>query len=345
MGKVASEFLSVSLALILTLGLAACGGATKETAKEATKGAAKETTQQANKEKYPTRPISVIVSFAAGGGTDLGARTLLPYVEKELGVPMTVINKPGAGGWVGWLDLMNAKPDGYTIAMINTPNLITGYLDPKQNYKFDLNSFSLIGNQVTDAGVIAIRKDEKRFKTMKELVEYAKKNEVTITSTGIAGDDHIASLKLNKGQGTKFNAVHNKGVAESITAVLGGHVDVLFANVGEVTTLHNNKEINVLAVMAEKRAKSLPDVPTLKELGLGEIYSWSARGFSAPKGVDPEKMKILTAAFEKAINNPEHIKKMADMGLEVDYQDPAAYLKALQAEEKSVIGIKDLLGW
>ena len=341
MKKVASKLLSVLLVVILTLSMAACGSTAKDTSKEASK----ETPKETPKEKFPTRPISVIVSYAAGGGTDLGARTLMPFVEKELGVPMTVINKAGAGGWLGWLDLLGAKPDGYTIAMINTPNLITGYVDPQQKRKENLDSFSLIGNQVTDAGVIAVRKDEKRFTNMKELVEYAKKNELTTTSTGIAGDDHIAALKLNKEQGTKFNAVHNKGVAESITSVLGGHVDVMFANVGEVTNLYNNKEINVLAVMSEKRAISLPNVPTLKELGLGEIYSWSARGFAAAKGVDAENMKILIAAFEKAIKNPDHIKKMADMGLEVDYKDPAAYYKALQSEEKSVNGLKSLLGW
>lgn len=343
MGKVISKLLAASLVVTMAFGLAACGTKAGTTAGKDSGAAA--STQSASKEKYPTRAISIIVSYAAGGGSDLGVRAMAPFLEKELGVPVTVINKPGAGGWQGWLDLLNAKPDGYTIALINTPNLMSGYLDPSQKRKENLDSFSLIANQVTDAGAIAIRADEKRFTNMKELMEYAKKNEVTTTSTGIAGDDHVAALKLNKKFGTKFNAIHNKGVAESITAVLGGHVDVLFANVGEVTTLYNNKEIKVLGVMNDKRAKSLPDVPTLKESGFDGVVSWSARGFAAAKGVDEEKMKILRAAFDKVINNPDHIKKMADMGLEVDYKDYNEYYKSLKAEEEGIKGIKDLLGW
>jgi tripartite-type tricarboxylate transporter receptor subunit TctC len=326
--------------------LAACGAKTGTTSsKEAASTASAQTAKAETKEKYPTRPISIIVSYAAGGGSDLGVRALAPFLEKELGVPITVVNKPGAGGWMGWLDLLGAKNDGYTIALINTPNLMTGYMDPSQKRKENIDNFELIANQVTDAGAIAIRADEKRFTNMKELVEYAKKNEVTTTSTGVAGDDHIAALKMNKKFGTKFNAIHNKGVAESITAVLGGHVDVMFANVGEVTTLYNNKEIKVLGVMNDNRAKSLPDVPTLKESGYDGVVSWSARGFAAAKGMDEEKLKVLRAAFEKVIKNPDHIKKMADMGLEVDYQNKDGYAKALKLEEKSILEIKDLLGW
>ncbi len=340
------KLLAASLAVSMALSLTACGGKTGAASGGAQDGSATPAAStETKKSNYPTRPINIIVSYAAGGGSDLGVRAIAPILEKELNVPITVINKPGAGGWLGWLDLFSAKTDGYTIALINTPNLITGYMDPKQNRKENLDNFALIGNQVTDAGAIAIRADEKRFTNMKELIEYAKNNEVTTTSTGIAGDDHIAALKLNNKFGTKFIAVHNKGVAESITSVLGGHVDVLFANVGEVTTLHNNKEVKVLGVMNENRAKSLPDVPTLKESGYEGVVSWSARGFAAAKGIGEEELAVLVAAFEKAINDPEHMKKMEDMGLEVDYQDPKAYYEALKAEEDSIIEIKGLLGW
>lgn len=334
MKKMISKVLSLSLAVVLSLGVAACSNTKSETA-----------SNKNLENKFPTQPIEVIVSFAAGGSSDLGVRALMPYVEKELGVPMVVVNKPGAGGWVGWEELLHATPDGNTIALINTPHLITGYLDPKVNREENLDNFEFIANHVTDPGVIAIRKDEKRFTNIKELMEYAKNDVLTTTSTGIAGDDHIAALKLNKKFGTKFNTVHNGGASESVTSVLGGHVDVLFANVGDVKTLAKSDEIKVLAVMAEQRSDLMPDVPTLKENGYDGVVSWSARGFAAPKGVDADKLKIIRESFEKAIKNVEHGKKMEEMGLQVDYQGKDNFLKSLKGEEKGIVEIKDLLKW
>lgn len=295
--------------------------------------------------KYPDGPIKVIVSYSAGGSSDLGARLLMQYVEKELGVPVVVENKPGAGGWVGWEQLLNSEPDGNTIALINTPNLMTGYLDPTTGRDESLESFELIANHITDPGVIAVNKDDDRFNSVEDVIQYAKENTVTTTSTGALGDDHIASLKLNKNLGTKFNAVHNGGAGESVTAVLGGHVDVLFANVGDVTTLYNDKEVKVLGVMSNERSTLLPDVPTLAEEGYDGVVSSSSRGYAAPKGVDEEVLKVLRDAFEKAIANEEQIKKVQETGLQVDYQNSEEYLEFLNEEENGIKEINDLLGW
>lgn len=340
----------LTLLMIFTLvatTLVACGGT--ESAPAATnEGETKAETKTETKSEapdFPTKPITVIVSYSAGGGTDTGARILLPYVEKELGVPVNVVNKPGGGGWIGWTALATAKPDGYTIGYINSPNLMTGYLDPKYKREHNLESFEPITNHVTDPGAIAIRVDEDRFTNVKELIEYAKKNDLTATSTGVGSDDHYASLKINHKYNTKFIAVHNKGSANSRAAVLGGHVDVLFANVGELTTLHKNGEIKIIAVMTKERSPFLPDVPTLEESGYPGVYSWSARGLAAPKGVDPEKLEILRAALEKGIKNEEQIEKMGEMGLQVDYKDGADYIQVLKSDEQSVIDLKELLGW
>ncbi|MDK2877418.1 MAG: hypothetical protein PWR06_134 [Thermoanaerobacteraceae bacterium] len=300
--------------------------------------------QEVKKDDYPNKPITVIVSFAAGGGTDVGARVLLPYVEKELGVPLNVVNKPGGGGWVGWTELVNANPDGYTIGYINTPNLMTGYLDPQYNRKENLESFALIANHVLDYGAICINPKETRFKDAKELFEYAKEHEVTCSTTGVNSDDHIAIMKFNKYFGTKFVPVHTTGAAEGKASVMGGHIDLYFANVGEVTVPHKNGELKAVAIMAPERSKFLPDVPTCEELGY-KVYSWSARGIAAPKGIEQAKLDKLVAAFEKAINNPEHIKKMNDMGLDVKFLKGDDYMKLLKDDEKGVLEVSDLLGW
>jgi tripartite-type tricarboxylate transporter receptor subunit TctC len=296
-------------------------------------------------DKYPAKPISVIISFAAGGNTDVGARILFPFVEKELGVSLTILNKVGGGGWVGWTSLVNAKNDGYTIGYINTPNLITGYMDPRLKRGKSLDDFEPIANHVTDYGVISISKDEKRYRNIKELVEYARKNTLTATTTGANGDDHIAMLKMNKHFGTRFVPVHFPGTAQQRAALEGGHVDVSFSNVGDTNIAHKDGALRIVAIMAPSRSKFIPDVPTLAESGFPGIVSWSARGIAAPKGIDPKKLEILKAAFVKSLSDPEHLRKMEGMGLTVDIRSGDDYKKMLKEEEDGVMGLKLLLSW
>ena len=294
---------------------------------------------------YPDKPISVIIGFSAGGNTDVGARILLPYVEKELGVPLTVINKPGGGGWVGWTSLVNAKPDGYTIGFINTPNLITGYMDPAFKRNKTLADFDLIANHVTDFGVISMNKDEKRYSDIKSLMEYAKTHELTASTTGANGDDHIAMLKVNKKYGTKFVPVHMTGTAQQRAALQGANVDVSFSNCGDTNIAYKNGDLKILAIMSPKRSPIIPDVPTLAESGYPDVYSWSSRGIAAPAGLKPEILKKLTDAFVVGLKNEEHLAKMAKMGLQVDLQIGEDYKKMLAAEEDGVTDLKDILGW
>lgn len=341
------KWVSISISLIVILMLVACGS-TQEASKPADNSSSSSSSSSSNntssEEKFPNKEITIIVSYAAGGGTDVGARILVPYLEKELGVPVNILNKPGGGGWIGWTELAEANPDGYTIGYINTPNLMTGYLDPQYNRKHNLESFAPIANHVSDPGAIAIRVDETRFTDIASLMEYAKNNKLTATSTGVGSDDHYASLKLNHKFGTQFEAVHNKGSAESRTSVLGGHVDVLFANVGELTQMHKEGQIKIVAVMSQNRSPFLEDVPTMKESGF-EVFSGSARGLAAPKGVDAEKLEILRKALENAITNEEQIKKMGEMGLEVDYQSGDDYIQLLKNDEQGVLDLRGLLGW
>lgn len=294
---------------------------------------------------YPEKPISVVIGFSAGGNTDVGARILLPYVEQELGKPLTVLNKPGGGGWVGWTSLVNAPSDGYTIGFINTPNLITGYMDPAFKRDKTLDDFVLIANHVTDFGVISMNKDEKRFSDIKSLIEYAQTNELTASTTGANGDDHIALLKLNKKYGTKFVPVHMTGTAQQRAALIGGNVDVSFSNVGDTNIAHKNGELKIVATMAQKRSKFIPEVPTLEEAGYPDVYSWSSRGIAAPKGLDPAIIKKLQAAFIKGLENPEQLEKMDKMGLQVDVKFGEEYEQMLAAEENGVKELKEVLGW
>ena len=294
---------------------------------------------------YPSKPITLIVSYGAGGVTDLGARILRPYVEKELGVSVRIVNVNGEAGWAGWKQLLVAPADGYTLAYINTPSLITGYLNPYNNRKENLDDFSLIANQVIDYGAIAIRPDETRFTTIRELAEYAAAHEVTTTSTGVASDDHLAVLKMNKVLGTKFVPVHAANTGRLRQGVTGGHIDVYFGNVGELTLSHKAHKLKVIALLAPERSAFLPDVPTLEE-GMGAtVYSWAARGIAGPPGLPPDKEAVLTAAFLRAMKNEEFATKMAEAGLVLRPMDGAAFRGLLEKDEAGIRGVSGLLNW
>ncbi len=326
--KKKSLFFVTVILLVSMLVLAACGSSSDDNAAE----------------NFPDKPVTLIVPWSAGGGTDTGARLLQPYLEDELGVSVTVVNKTGAGGWIGWNDLANADPDGYTIGLANSPHIITGYINPTLNRDKDLDDFIGLGMHVVDPDTVSIRPDEDRFTNLDELIEYAQNNEVTVTSTGEGTDEHLVILNLNKEMGTNFVPVHFDGAAESRSSVLGGHVDVLVANLGEILSLYHDGDIEVLGVAAQERSSFMEDVPTLAEQGV-EVYQESSRGFLAPAGTDPEVVQILEEALEKAINNEEHIEKMTELGFGVRYETGEDYMSILKDDEQVVIDLKELLGW
>ena len=327
-----------SLFFVASLTISMISGCSQSTAVN------ESSTSRDNKQQsdYPTRPITVIVSGSVGGGTDVGTRMTTAYWEKELGVPMPVSNISGARGQA-IINLAKAKPNGYTIGMLSVPLLPAFYLDPEtQSKKISLDSFTPIANLVSDYGVICIRAEEKRFTNVKELFEYAKKNEVTAAAASFGGDDHVAILKINKASNTKMVPVFLKSTTECLAGVLGGHVDVLFANVSEV---YSNKQLKVIAVMSKTRSPYLPEVPTLEESGYPNIINSSSRGILAFGKLDPASRDILVRGLEKVNKNEEYLKKMKDIGMQIEFIPGEEYKKFLIKEEETLISIKSLFGW
>ncbi|MFA5026537.1 MAG: tripartite tricarboxylate transporter substrate binding protein [Candidatus Methylomirabilota bacterium] len=299
----------------------------------------------AAKAAFPSKPITMIVPFAAGGSTDVGARLLAAEAEKLLGQPIVIVNKPGAGGWLGWRDLLQAEKDGYTIAHLNDLAIILGILDPQQKRKNTLDDFAPIVAHVIDYSTISAHPKETRFGTIKELIEYAKTHEVTGTSTGPVSDEYLLMLSLNEAFKTKFIPVHNKGAAESLTAVMGRHVDVMFGNVGDTAVPASNGQVKALAVAAEKRSKFMADVPTVKEVTGVFVEGYSSRGIGTRAGVDPAILKILIDAFEKAANSQAFKANMAKQGFESSCVTGADYMKMMKKEEADMKKYGPLLGW
>lgn len=347
------KILSIVMASAIALSLAACGssGTATTTAASAETEAAKADSAEAaaSDVNYPGgKTITMICPWSAGGGSDNGVRMLVPYLEKELGTTITVINPTGGSGWVGWEQMLAAPADGMMISLVNWPTLMPGYLDPSYQRNHSLDDFTLIANHVTDDCVIAINKDETRYTTAEEFFEYAKNNEVTFGTTGNGTDDHILMCKLNDALGTKLVQVAASGWADNNAAIQGGHIDATAANVGEVVNAVKDGEMIVLCVFAEEENPLLPGVPTFDSLGLTDksVIGSSQRGYAVKAGTDPQIIEILDKAFEAAINNQEHIDEMATkLGLKVDYIPSDEYTAEVKEQEQTLIGMSDIMGW
>ncbi len=279
---------------------------------------------------FPNRPINLMVAYPPGGSTDIGARIVASIAEKALGQPVVVVNKGGAGGQVGWTDLIRQKPDGYNIGFINLPGLNTVILDPERQAIFDINSFTPIINQVLDPGVIWVRADSP-YKTMQDIVDAAKKAPGTIraATTGILSDDHLAILMVEEAApGATFRIVHLEGGAAQMKETLGGNVDVSFDNVGSIVKQVQGGQVRAITILDGQRSKFLPDVPTTKEAGYPTVLSNSTRGIAGPKGMDPKVVAKLADVFKKAMEDADHIKRMEDVGLSLKVMVGAEYKKA-----------------
>lgn len=301
-----------------------------------------ESNQEGTKSDFPNKPVTLIVPYGAGGGTDVTARLLAEPLEKALGQPVVVQNIEGGGGWNGWGQLANAPKDGYTIGYVNIPNVFAGYLDPAMNRQENIDSFIMLMNHVTDPGVIAVKADSE-FNTMQDVIDYAKANpgKLSITAHGFGGDDYLGIKQIEQATGVEFNIVHNNSTAESKTQVLGGHVDVLGANVSEITGMVANGEIKVLAVAYDKRSEFLPDVATLQEQGIDAMH-FAARGMACPAGTPDEVVEKLTTALEEAIANPDYLQKYEELGLSLESKKGQEYTDFIKLWEGK---IKALMGW
>jgi tripartite-type tricarboxylate transporter receptor subunit TctC len=267
---------------------------------------------------YPKGPVTFIVCYAAGGGSDTGARILAHAAEKYIGKPLVVQNKPGAGGGIGWASLVSSKADGQTISLINVPSLIFLPLQGRASYKLD--QIVPVIQLVDDPCLLMVRKGG-RFKTYQELITYAKENpgKVIMADNGPGADMHVITEIMNDRLGIKFNSVHYTGSIETVTAVVGGHADVTLPKVSEAISSLEADQAIILASFTEERLPDFPNVPTMKELGLNLLHS-SSRGVAVPKGTPQEIINFLHDSLKKATEEPDYVKRMKSAGLEIKYR-------------------------
>jgi len=283
---------------------------------------------------YPTKPITVLQGFRAGGGSDALAQATQPTLQRILN--QSFINQyiPGATGAIAWTRLAKStKPDGYTLSITNTPMLQANYImNPEVTY--NIRELEPIANVVTDPGLIVVANDSP-LKTYQDFVNAVKANpgRITVGNSGVGGDDFFTTIQWMKHTGLKVAMVPFEGDGPSWQAAAGGKIDVSFNNLGITFHLIKGGTLRALAIFAEKRYAGLPDVPTMKELGIPQVTG-SSRGYSGPKGMPKEAKDILIAAFKKMAEDPVFIKACEDRALLVDMHYGDGYMKFLEAEEK-----------
>ncbi|QHJ01108.1 tripartite tricarboxylate transporter substrate binding protein [Xylophilus rhododendri] len=270
---------------------------------------------------WPDRPIELVVGFAAGGGTDITARTVAMHLGKLLNTSVVVSNKAGASGELGLAFVAKAPPDGYVIGMTNMPGLVT--LPIERRTQFKAEDFSYIANLVRDPSAFSVNAGSK-YRTVADLVADAKARpgEISYGSTGVGTDDHLAMVLFERLTGTRLNHVPFNGAGPLRNALFGGHIVIGGMNLGEVMPFKS--KVVVLGEAGAARSRLAPEVPSFVEQGVNLVFS-SERGIVAPRNLSPEVLQKLTEALRTMAADPEFQKQMEDQFTEMDYLEGAAW--------------------
>ncbi|NWO11142.1 tripartite tricarboxylate transporter substrate binding protein [Chromohalobacter salexigens] len=280
---------------------------------------------------YPSKPIQMIVAYGAGGSTDTMARIFAKYAEKALGDRIVVVNKPGAGGELGWVHLANAKPDGYTIGLINSPVVEVYPFTRADTVGYAYEDIRPLANVVTDPGVLAVAADSP-YKTLDDLVSAAKEDpgSVTVSHEGVGGDDHLAALDFAEAADIKLNFVSFNGNAQATAALLGGHIDAFEGNMSEAAAQIGEGKVRALAVWSDKRMDAIPDVPTGQEQGY-DVMAAASRGLAVPADAPDEVYEKLLEVSKKVMENPDFEAELAKLNMPLNPLYGQKYVDFLDA--------------
>ncbi len=289
---------------------------------------------------YPEKPIKVIVPWAAGGDTDIIVRLAVSVPERHLGQPMVVANITGASGTVGAREARAAPADGYTIYSVHDSIHTTFHVGMGNVSYRDFEPIAL----VTATYSIVTTHGGAKWKTMKELLADAKVRPGQLTmGASLGSTSHFFPAMIEKAAGVKWKYVSYDGTGPRMTALLGGHIDLGESNLTQIEKAKGG-QLRFLAVAADERLKEIPDVPTLKELGIPVTYAVN-RGFLAPRGTPEEALAKLEAAFEKVAKDPAFVAEMTRQGTQVKFLGRKAYGEFLAKSDAENADVAAALGY
>jgi tripartite-type tricarboxylate transporter receptor subunit TctC len=292
-------------------------------------------------EKFPSKPITIVVPWAPGGRTDLVARMVAPIYEKILGQSVIVVNKSGASGFIGFKSVSTAKPDGYTLGMAGGGLMVLQCTD--ENIRWD--EFKWIGQIYTASSTVSVNA-ESPWKTIEEFVDYARKNPMKLKhgKSDTFGNSHLFSEGFAKAAGIKFTQITYKGDGPAALALASKEVDVSCQPVGPLRTFMEAGKIRVLAFQSDRRSFELPDIPTLKEKGI----NWSAgtfEGLIAPKDIPAEIVTILERALEETMKDNSLGESFKKFDVIVEYKNNKDLTTYVAQQDKNYRGILKEIGF
>jgi tripartite-type tricarboxylate transporter receptor subunit TctC len=295
--------------------------------------------------KYPSEPIKIIVPRAPGGGSDTLARLLAPALEKKLGVPILIDNRPDATAVLGATLVAKAKPDGYTFYLSDN----SFYQNPAilDSLPYDtLKDFSAV-TMIAQGPVILIVHPDIPAKTLPELIELAKKSQLSYASGGVGASTHLVGVMVNLKAGTNILHVPFKGSGPALLALLGGHVSMQYGGLSSAAPYIKDGKVRAIAVTGDHRDPSMPDVPTFQEGGVKGADVASVWGLHAPPGTPIEIRRVMRDAVDEVLRDPELVKKLAERGYEViantpdEHQAQTAALVAQWLEVGKKVNLKE----
>lgn len=282
---------------------------------------------------YPDKPIKLVVPFPPGGNVDLSARILAPALAKELGQPVVVENKAGAGGTLGLDAVAKSAPDGYTLGIASPVNhLAAPSLYPKLPYD-SVRDFTPVG-LIASVPMVLVVGPSSPVKSVQELLALARsrKGAMTMASAGSGSGNHIVGELFQDATGTQFVHVPYKGSAPANTDLAGGHVDIHFDQVSSVLPLVQGGKLRPLAVTTAKRSALMPDVPTLAEAGVAKFDASTTLGLVLPGKASPELATRLNQVLEKVLKQSAVREQFGRLGADVRESTPAEYADFIRTE-------------
>lgn len=269
---------------------------------------------------FPNKQITIVCQANPGGSSDLNCRTIAPGMESTLGVPVTVENRPGAGGGIGISYVAAAKPDGYTIAHLP---LDIAQLKPAGNAEVTPEDFRFLARVSYHPAAIAVKADSP-IKTIEDFIAAAKANpgKITVGNSGTGAVWHLAAAQFEQAAGITLNHIPFEGAAPSITALMGGHIDAICASAAEVRSQVQSGDLRLLVVFSEERFGLFPEVPTAKESGVDvNVLCWLA--FGVPKDTPDDVFNVLLDAMRKSYNSETYQSMLSSNGYVPGWMEPA----------------------
>ena len=270
---------------------------------------------------YPSRPIAMVVPFAAGGPTDVVARSVAAAMSKSLGQSVVVENRLGAGGTVSAAYVAKAAPDGYTILIHHNGMATAPALYSKLPYK-PLTDFAFVG-QVADVPMTLLGRHDLPANTLPELVTYIRQNQnkVNLANAGLGAVSQLCGMLFQKAIGVDLQTIPYQGTAPALTALLGGQVDVLCDQTTQTLPHIRSEKVKLYGVTTAERIQALPNTPTLREGGLKDFEVKVWHGIYAPKGTPPAAIDKLNGALRAALKDPAVMARMKDLGAVIVPED------------------------